>query len=323
MANFEAFSRNKKLSANLFFLKIAKVYAIFSNIKYHHQPQLLTIGVIKPWRHSKIAEGAASTTVRKMSPNPWWTPKMGLLSSEWCGSSSSSSSSDVVYTPPNNSLWVEHASKLLWLLCDVWGAQFTSQVSSLANNMVKTAAVARPTIMAASAKTCLLPLCPMDRWPSRWAWAKSVGAALSICISMPYDVFWYLMVLLPPTSITSSISFKHYNGVLYSSSTVYTNLYILHSSTAASHNHIFRISNWNSRLTKLNTRRDVLAFFPLGLILLLEHNLILKPSRMSLQCASPQLAPTCTLGIAETFCSVWMRYNSLAQIIWCCCQNFW
>ena len=48
MANFEAFSRNKKLSANLFFLKIAKVYAIFSNIKYHQQPQLLTIGVIKP-----------------------------------------------------------------------------------------------------------------------------------------------------------------------------------------------------------------------------------------------------------------------------------
>ena len=66
------------------------------------------------------------------------------------------------------------------------------------------------------------------------------------------------MVLLPPTSIT--ISFKHNNGssssVLYSS-TFYSNNY-------GSHNHIFRISNWNSRLTKLNTRRDVLAFFLSG-----------------------------------------------------------
>ena len=188
-----------------------------------------------------------------MSPKPWTL--IHVMALNGC--------CDMV---PNNSLWAEHASKLLWLLCDVWGAQFTSQVSSLANNMVKTAAVARPTIMAASAKTCLLPLCPMDRWPSRWAWAKSVGAALSICISMPYDVFWYLMVLLPPTS------------------TIVTLIDDVRTTTHSQlcHNHIFRISNWKFSVDEAQHSTWRVGFFPLGLILLLEHNLILKPSRMSL-----------------------------------------
>ena len=91
------------------------------------------------------------------------------------------------------------------------------------------------------------------------------SSSLSICISMPYDVFWYLMVLLPPTS------------------TIVTLIDDVRTTTHSQrHNHIFRISNWKFSVDEAQHSTWRVGFFPLGLILLLEHNLILKPSRMSL-----------------------------------------